>query len=887
MKATGRSLCDFFERTAAEERLLDCVKQGKIAQLSPVRPNHSSIDNRVSADFLRFLLLGGDESAPVHERGVQLQGAYIEGKLDMNGTTLQQGINLSHCTFSESPDFTDTQVSGSINLRDSTSPGFIANRLTTRGMVDMTRFWCRGRMSVDDARFGGSLIMAGARLHGHGGRSLSADRVEIRGALSLYGGTVADGEVSLQGAQILGVVDCSGSCFYGSDGNAINLDHSQLGEELNLAKGFSAVGAVRVAGAQVEGALNCFDATLDGQGDTALWFDAACIKGNVYLNGGFKARGRISCKGAIIEGQLNCIGASLDGCGGVAFSADGAHVKQDVVFRRGFSAVGAVRLLGAKIAGQLICNGRFDGDGEEALHADGVVVGGGTFLGTDFSSNGPVRLMFAEIAGQLVISGGRFDGSGQEALVADGVMIKGDFHITGNTRFTGEVCLLGAQIDDQFGCKDVVFDGAGGDAVSADGGVIKGNVILSEGFQAYGTVRMVGAQIGGDLNCNTARLDGFGRVALDADRVLVDGSVSLQNGFRSEGGVRFRGAQIAGELNCSAAGLGGKSGTSPFLLDNMRLGGKLVLRALESPLSNASFTGADISVLDDDEGTWGNNIALNGFVYAAFSSGAVVNATFRASWLDKQVANMAAVNDQSNPANDFRPQPWRQLQKVLVEMGHSAEARDVGIAFERRLRDIGHVGQSPENWWPWAGRIYTATSRALHCLYGLLTGFGYRPMQLLIWFLAMWLICAGIYWYAALHKRVFAPSNPLVFQNEAYFDCRPDRGDAWRGANPGQEMPPTYYGEGNWYLCQTLREEYTGFSPLAYSLDVLMPLVDLQQESDWAPLVPTPKQGYWDEFTSFGWKHFIRLLIWFEILVGWGISLLMVAIVSGLARRSE
>lgn len=66
-----------------------------------------------------------------------------------------------------------------------------------------------------------------------------------------------------------------------------------------------------------------------------------------------------------------------------------------------------------------------------------------------------------------------------------------------------------------------------------------------------------------------------------------------------------------------------------------------------------------------------------------------------------------------------------------------------------------------------------------------------------------------------------------------------------------------------------------------------MPLVDLQQEADWAPLVPTPKQGFWDGFTAFGWKHFVRLLIGFEVLVGWGISLLMVAIVFGLARRSE
>ena len=61
-----------------------------------------------------------------------------------------------------------------------------------------------------------------------------------------------------------------------------------------------------------------------------------------------------------------------------------------------------------------------------------------------------------------------------------------------------------------------------------------------------------------------------------------------------------------------------------------------------------------------------------------------------------------------------------------------------------------------------------------------------------------------------------------------------------------------------------LPAEYTTFSPLAYSLDILLPLVDLGQKKPW-----------------------VRLLNWFEILYGWIASLLFVAIVSGISRRSE
>ena len=89
-------------------------------------------------------------------------------------------------------------------------------------------------------------------------------------------------------------------------------------------------------------------------------------------------------------------------------------------------------------------------------------------------------------------------------------------------------------------------------------------------------------------------------------------------------------------------------------------------------------------------------------------------------------------------------------------------------------------------------------------------------------------------------------------------------------------------------MCEKLPEEYTGFSPLAYSLDVILPFVDLQQEKDWSPLIPTPKGTWYKELFMFDApKHCIRLLLWFEILFGWVASLLLVAVVSGLTKRRE
>ena len=80
-RAFGRSLADFRIDGAttpnglhpAEERLLDCAARGKECDIALGSPREEAApENTVRGAFLRFLLLGGDEDAPVHEKGVIL-----------------------------------------------------------------------------------------------------------------------------------------------------------------------------------------------------------------------------------------------------------------------------------------------------------------------------------------------------------------------------------------------------------------------------------------------------------------------------------------------------------------------------------------------------------------------------------------------------------------------------------------------------------------------------------------------------------------------------------------------------------------------------------------------------------------------------------------------
>ncbi|WP_025804445.1 hypothetical protein [Pseudomonas chlororaphis] len=452
-----------------------------------------------------------------------------------------------------------------------------------------------------------------------------------------------------------------------------------------------------------------------------------------------------------------------------------------------------------------------------------------------------------------------------DKLIAQGTMILQRSKIAGSLLFRGSQ-----------------LDGTGEYALRAEG-MVAGNIYFDDGFTALGEVRLVGTNVEGQLSCNNCRFIATKDAALSADAIRVHGSAFFSSGFHSKGTVKLSGARIEGQLSLKGGYFEGGSHKS-LLMQDVRVGGVLILTELVKPLHNAAFSGSHVRTLHDDTKTWGDGLGLNGFTYDFLTTEAPLKAQDRLCWLDQQIPANTGEDGLKGAESKFRPQPWRHLQRVFEDMGHAEEAREVGIAFEQRLRKVGLIGQAPSNWPRGLQWLYRLPAILLHSLYGLFTGFGYRPMRLLAWFFGTWLVCTSVYWYAAVEHKVFAPSNPLVFQNEAYASCPPEYGEAWKEQHPKQDLPSTI---GNWYTCKALRGEYTGFSPGAYSLDILLSLVDLQQEKDWGPITPTPFPSYWDELKNLEWGHGIRLLIWLETLIGWGISLLLVAIVSGLTRRKE
>ena len=116
---TGRTLAEFKPLKPAEVQLLEACKGGRFANLGGSRPTAGSDANTVRADFLRFLALGGSDEAPIHERGIQLNGAWVKGELDLTNATVPTSLAIHHSHFESRLLLNRAEVVGAFSLMGS------------------------------------------------------------------------------------------------------------------------------------------------------------------------------------------------------------------------------------------------------------------------------------------------------------------------------------------------------------------------------------------------------------------------------------------------------------------------------------------------------------------------------------------------------------------------------------------------------------------------------------------------------------------------------------------------------------------------------------------------------------------------------------------------
>lgn len=396
---------------------------------------------------------------------------------------------------------------------------------------------------------------------------------------------------------------------------------------------------------------------------------------------------------------------------------------------------------------------------KEHLTHRGIRIQGARIVGSidleHTSSACPLELRMCVLTESLVLRHARLksvnlQGSHINRIEAEDVTIDGNLLFGDGFRCEGEVSLKYGTIAGVLNCESGEFHNPHGNAISADGMNVKGGVFLQEGFKAEGEVRLLGATIGGSLECGGGEFhnpDGF---ALDADGVNVRGDVFLRDNFKAEGWVSFPGVHIEGWLIWT--GVRDRSGTV------MDLRGARVVR------------------LWDSVDSWpdAGNLHLQGFCYGEIDDDAPQDAKERIRWLRLQ------------PSGQFFPQPYEQLANVLRKKGYEKAAKEVQIAknVDRRRR-----GSMP------------LLLRPFHCLFGFLTGYGYRPWRPL----AAALLLIGVGWglfHAGAREGIIMKVGTERF--------------ATVGEQNGDFVQPSFH-------------------PLLYSFDIFLPVITFEQAKNWAP----------------------------------------------------
>jgi hypothetical protein len=529
------------------------------------------------------------------------------------------------------------------------------------------------------------------------------------------------------------------------------------------------------------------------------------------------------------------------------------------------------------------------GDDEAPVHEKGLWVRGAWITGK-------LNLSDAEIPGALLLEKCHFnekpelydtqiyglfslEGSFVPGLTAGGLTCKSGIELRNGFVSKGEVELSGATISNYFDCRGGIFMNSGKIAIKAPRIKVSGDVFMCNDsnlkiqFTAQGEVNLGGAVVSGNLDCSGCRFSNVditknvNITAIDAIHIKVGNNIFMKKCFMAEGKIRISGATVGGDLDFYKGKFEHPKGTA-IECKGMTVSGTIYLHDVLSLNGKVDLRGARIARLVDDLKSWPQDIILDGFVYDSFASDAPTTAKARLAWLEKQSEKHSG--KAKNP-REFRPQPWQQLRKVLRETGHLEDSRQVAIAFEARKRECGVIGEIVTPAAPadivacFRQWLRSRTARGFHFLYGALIGYGYRPARL-FWILAIVWLASTVLFTIGGHSRVFGPSDPKIFENPTYAPCNP-------------EITP----RANWTRCQTFPRAYPAFYPPLYALDVLLPIAKLGQEDHWAPLAP--ERALTTKNWLLAWAT--QFVVWFGTLFGWIAGLLLIATVSGLAKRQD
>lgn len=227
------------------------------------------------AAVLRQILLGAPGAPVLHDKGLRLRGARIDGTLDLQGCDCTRDITLSHCRLDAPLNLVNATLRG-LHLSGGVIAGINADNARFSGSLYLRDdILVLGEIGLAGARIGGDLQICGAEIRSPVQDAIFAPSLRVEGSVFLGNYPYASGET---------VLKTDGMIFLSS----ARVEHDVFLSNLSVATTDTAAAAM-------------FGATEEHGRDMALSLARARIGGLLYMQALEIRGGIVNLAGASVE----------------------------------------------------------------------------------------------------------------------------------------------------------------------------------------------------------------------------------------------------------------------------------------------------------------------------------------------------------------------------------------------------------------------------------------------------------------------------------------------------------------------------------------------------------------------------------------------------------
>lgn len=300
-----------------------------------------------------------------------------------------------------------------------------------------------------------------------------------------------------------------------------------------------------------------------------VWIAASRLPG---FNGTrMRLDGILNLRASVVRSAIRLDQAKLAGQLCLRDVAAGAGVDEVVITAERLSVDGGVDLVhltvrgivwleGAHVSGMIDLTGaRVSGAQPAAITLSNAVIGG-RLRCDGLSVDGGVRMRNTEVGASFVLSGAKLSAPSGVALDAGGLTVHGGMFCVGGFVAEGQLRLIGARLDANLALTGAVVSNQSAMALNLDQASM-GNCDAS-GIACSGQVSCVGTRFGSGFNLADAQLDsGDDRPALSADGATVEGPLMLDR-LQARGEVSFRTSRVRERVLLNGARLENPGGVA-------------------------------------------------------------------------------------------------------------------------------------------------------------------------------------------------------------------------------------------------------------------------------------------------------------------------------------